>query len=98
MISAIVVSHGHAAELAESLPALAPQVNEVVVIANVPGSAPADLHGVRVVENERPLGYARSVSRAQTFSSTFRVSGQSAICPPKLRAPAEKTRAPAPVS
>ena len=42
MISAIVVSHAHAAELAVSLPALAPQVDEVIVIANVPGSAPAD--------------------------------------------------------
>ena len=41
-VSAVVVSHGHRAELAESLPALAPQVDELVVIANVPGSEPAD--------------------------------------------------------
>ena len=39
MISAIVVSHGHRDELAESLPALAPQVDEIVLIANIPGSA-----------------------------------------------------------
>ena len=38
MISAIVVSHGHREELAESLPALAPQVDEIVLVANIPGS------------------------------------------------------------
>ena len=37
-VSAVVVSHGHARELEESLPALAPQVDELVVIANLPGS------------------------------------------------------------
>ena len=37
-VSAVVVSHGHAAELERSLAALAPQVDEVVVIANLPGS------------------------------------------------------------
>jgi GT2 family glycosyltransferase len=59
-VSAIVVSHGHARELAESLPALAPQVDELVVIANVPGSAPA---GVDAVRNERPLGFAANLNR-----------------------------------
>ena len=63
MISAIVVSHGHASELAESLPALAPQVDEILVIANVPGSAPADAHGARLVENDRPLSYAANLNR-----------------------------------
>ncbi len=37
-VSAVVVSHGHARELERSLPALLPQVDELVVIANVPGS------------------------------------------------------------
>ena len=41
-VAAVVVTHGHRAELAESLPALVPQVDEVVVIANTPGSAPAE--------------------------------------------------------
>ena len=58
-VSAIVVSHGNAAELAESLPALAPQVDELLVIANVPGSAPP---GVTVVSNDRPLGFAANVN------------------------------------
>ena len=40
-VSAVVISHGHAHELERSLPVLAPQVDELVVIANVPGSVPA---------------------------------------------------------
>ena len=39
-VAAVVVSHGHPRELEESLPALRPQVDELVVIANVPGSVP----------------------------------------------------------
>jgi GT2 family glycosyltransferase len=58
-VAAVVVSHGHPAELAESLPALAPQVDELVVIANVPGSVP---DGVDAIHNERPLGYGANVN------------------------------------
>jgi GT2 family glycosyltransferase len=58
-ISAIVVSHGSAADVAELLPLLEHQVDELVVIANVPGSVPA---GVAAIENERPLGYAANLN------------------------------------
>jgi GT2 family glycosyltransferase len=58
-VSAIVVSHGHADKLAVSLPALRPQVDEVVVIANVPGSV---AHGVDAVHNDRPLGFAANLN------------------------------------
>ena len=54
-VSAVVVSHGHAAELARSLPALVPQVDETLVIANLPGSVRDVPAGVRVLENPRPL-------------------------------------------
>jgi GT2 family glycosyltransferase len=64
MISAVVVSHGHREELAESLPALAQQVDEIVLIANAPGSVPEDAHGAQVVETSRPLGYAANLNRA----------------------------------
>jgi N-acetylglucosaminyl-diphospho-decaprenol L-rhamnosyltransferase len=58
-VSAVVISHGHAYELARSLPALAPQVDELLVIANVPGSAPPELpEGARLLENERPRSFA----------------------------------------
>jgi N-acetylglucosaminyl-diphospho-decaprenol L-rhamnosyltransferase len=59
-VSAIVVSHRSAADVAALLPLLEPQVDELVLIANVPGSAPA---GMPAVENERPLGYAANLNQ-----------------------------------
>jgi GT2 family glycosyltransferase len=61
-VSAVVVSHGHARELEESLPALAPQVDELVVIANLPGSVGDVPEGARVLENERPHSLAANVN------------------------------------
>ena len=61
-VSAVVVSHGHADELARSLPALLPQVDETVVVANLPGSAAGVPDGVRVLENPRPLSLAANVN------------------------------------
>jgi GT2 family glycosyltransferase len=61
-VSAVVVSHGHAVELARSLPALVSQVDETVVIANVPGSVTTVPGGVRVLENARPLSLAANVN------------------------------------
>ena len=61
-VSAVVVSHGHATDLERSLPALALQVDEIVVVANLPGSIgslPAD---ARVIENPRPLPLAANVN------------------------------------
>ncbi len=83
-VSAIVVSHGHAAELAQSLPTLAPQVDEIVVIANVPGSAAADAHGARLVENARPLGYAANLNRgiAETSGELVLVNNPDAVPQP----------------
>jgi N-acetylglucosaminyl-diphospho-decaprenol L-rhamnosyltransferase len=62
-VSAVVVSHGHAAELARSLPVLASQVDELVVIANVPGSVEDVPDGTRVLENPSPLCFAANVNR-----------------------------------
>jgi N-acetylglucosaminyl-diphospho-decaprenol L-rhamnosyltransferase len=61
-ISAVVVSHGDASELRRSLPALAPQVDELVVIANVPGSVYETPTGTRVLENGRPQGFAANAN------------------------------------
>ena len=58
-VSAVVISHGHADELEHSLPVLIQQVDELLLIANIPGSVPRDLpDGIRVLENERPLSFA----------------------------------------
>jgi GT2 family glycosyltransferase len=61
-VSALVVSHGHAAELERTLPALRPQVDELLVIANVPGSLGGIPDGVQVLENPRPLSLAANVN------------------------------------
>jgi GT2 family glycosyltransferase len=61
-VSAIVVSHGHARELARSLPSVVPQVDETVVVANLPGSGEGVSEGVRVLENPRPLTFAANVN------------------------------------
>ena len=68
-VSAIVVSHGHFRELEESLPALAPQVDELVVIANVPDSVAAVPAGVRVLENARPRSLAANVNAGIAVTS-----------------------------
>jgi N-acetylglucosaminyl-diphospho-decaprenol L-rhamnosyltransferase len=84
MISAIVVSHGHRAELEQSLPALAPQVGEIVLIANVAGSMPRDTLGARVIENERALSYAANLNRgiAETSGELVLVNNPDAVPEP----------------
>ena len=62
-VSAVVISHGHAVELEHSLPALAPQVDELLVIANIPDSLPAHLPDrTRVLENDLPLSFAANAN------------------------------------
>jgi N-acetylglucosaminyl-diphospho-decaprenol L-rhamnosyltransferase len=62
-VSAVVISHGHAEELAGSLPALAEQVDELLVIANLPGSLPDELPpGARALVNETPLSFAANAN------------------------------------
>ena len=62
-VSAVVVSHGHAEELAALLPVLAPQVDELVVVANRPGSIPDTLpDGTRVLENRGPRRLSENVN------------------------------------
>jgi GT2 family glycosyltransferase len=65
-VSAVVVSHGSARELEESLPALHPQVNELVVIANVPGSVPP---GVEAVHNATALGFAANLNKGSALTT-----------------------------
>src|SRR4029453_14677818 len=65
-VSGIFVATGaaEAAMLRDSLPALHAQVDELVVVANGRGSRPSTLPpDVRVVENERPLGFSANVNK-----------------------------------
>ncbi|HET8741765.1 MAG TPA: glycosyltransferase family 2 protein [Gaiella sp.] len=69
-ISAIVISHGHASELAALLPLLVPQVDELVVVANRPGSLPVELPpGTRVLENTAPRRLSENVNLGTAASS-----------------------------
>ena len=62
-VSAVVISHGHAEELETLLPILAPQVDELVVVANRPGSLPGAVPApARVVENVVPRRLAENVN------------------------------------
>ncbi len=80
-VAAVVVSHGHAEELTRSLPALAPQVDEVLVIGNLPGSIGAVPAGVRILENARPRPFAANVNLgiASTSGDYVLVSNADAI-------------------
>jgi N-acetylglucosaminyl-diphospho-decaprenol L-rhamnosyltransferase len=62
-VAAVVVSHGSPEDVQRLLPALLPQVDEAVVVANVPGSAGEVPEEVLVLENPRPLGFAANVNR-----------------------------------
>ena len=62
-VSAVVVSHGHRGELERSLPALAEQVDEVVVIENLPRSDVRAPSRVRLLRNARPVSYAANANR-----------------------------------
>lgn len=68
-VSAVVVSHGQPHELERCLASLVPQVDELVVVANLPGSVGALPEGVRVVENHRPLGFAANVNRGVALAT-----------------------------
>ncbi len=68
-VSAVVVSHGHADDLREALPLLAPQVDEIVIVANAPGSLPPDVAAARVLESPAPRGFG-SIRVAATIGRT----------------------------
>jgi len=61
-VSAVVVSHGQPAELSRCLAALTPQADELVVVANLPGSVAELPEGARLLESERPRGYGANVN------------------------------------
>jgi GT2 family glycosyltransferase len=61
-VSAVVVSHGHRRELLDSLPALRLQVDELIVVANVPDSVPPEEDSARVIWNEHPRSYAANLN------------------------------------
>jgi GT2 family glycosyltransferase len=67
-VSGIVVTHGPSPDLKPCLEALTPQVDELLVVANVPLEAGLP-DGVRLVTNERPRGFGANVNRGAAETS-----------------------------
>jgi N-acetylglucosaminyl-diphospho-decaprenol L-rhamnosyltransferase len=85
-VSAVVISHGHADELERSLPALAPQVDELLLVANpVPDSVPGVLpENARVLRNDRILSFAANanVGTANTTHELVLIANPDALPEP----------------
>jgi GT2 family glycosyltransferase len=60
-IAGIVVTHGPNPDLERCLESLAPQVDELVVVANLPLELELPA-GARLLENDRPLGFGANVN------------------------------------
>jgi N-acetylglucosaminyl-diphospho-decaprenol L-rhamnosyltransferase len=67
-VSGVVVTHGPNPDLGRCLVALAPQVDELVVVANLPLELELPANG-RLIENERPLGFSANVNRGVAETS-----------------------------
>ena len=65
-VAGVVVVHEPVAELERCLAALRPQVDELVVVANLPGTK---AEGALVIENEQPAGYAANANRGIAATS-----------------------------
>jgi N-acetylglucosaminyl-diphospho-decaprenol L-rhamnosyltransferase len=85
-VSAVVISHGHADELERSLPALASQVDEILLVANpVPDSVPGVLpENARVLRNDRILSFAANanVGTANTTHELVLIANPDALPEP----------------
>jgi GT2 family glycosyltransferase len=68
-VSAIVVSHGHADEVERLVPVLRAQVDELVLIENLPGSVRGEPDEARVLRNVRPLSFAANVNQGIAATS-----------------------------
>jgi GT2 family glycosyltransferase len=91
-VAAVVVSHGNAAELDRLLPVLAPQVDELVVVANVPGSVGLVPDGVTLIANETPLGFGANVNRGVAATTAELVCSVNPDATPRGEAIAELRR------
>jgi N-acetylglucosaminyl-diphospho-decaprenol L-rhamnosyltransferase len=84
-VAAVVVTHGPHGDLRACLDALTPQVDELVVVANVPGHAPQLPARARLIKNRHPLGYAANANRgvAATDAPLVVVANPDAIAAPE---------------
>ncbi len=61
-VAAVVVTHGAESPLDRCIRSLVTQVDELVVVANLPGTTPPLPDGVNVIENRRPQGFAANAN------------------------------------
>lgn len=83
-VSAIVVSHGHPEEVERLVPVLRTQVDELVLVENLPGSVRGTPEGARVLRNGRARTFAANVNQgiAATDGELVLVSNPDAIPAP----------------
>jgi GT2 family glycosyltransferase len=65
-VAGVVVVHEPVPELEQCLDALRPQVDELVVVANLPGTT---VEGARLIENRQPVGFAANANRGIAATS-----------------------------
>ena len=68
-VSGIVISHGHADAVAGLVPLLLPQLDELLLIENRPGSVPAVEGEVRVIRNVEPRTFAANINAGVASTS-----------------------------
>jgi N-acetylglucosaminyl-diphospho-decaprenol L-rhamnosyltransferase len=66
-VAGVVVVHEPVPELERCLAALRPQVEELVVVANLPGT---EVPGAKVLQNDQPRGFAANANRGIAKMST----------------------------
>jgi N-acetylglucosaminyl-diphospho-decaprenol L-rhamnosyltransferase len=84
-VAGVVVVHEPTPDLERCLDALRPQVDELVVVANLPGT---EVDGVTVIRNDRPLGYAANANRGIAATSAPLI----ALCNPDTEASEDTIR------
>jgi GT2 family glycosyltransferase len=68
-VAGVVVYHDWDPDLPACLAALAPEVDELVVVANLAGARRPELAEGRLMVNERPLGFAANVNKGVAATS-----------------------------
>jgi N-acetylglucosaminyl-diphospho-decaprenol L-rhamnosyltransferase len=84
-VAGVVVVHEPVAELERCLAALRPQVDDLVVVANLPGTGVED---ARLIENEQPAGFAANANRGIAATSAPLI----ALCNPDTEAAKDAIR------
>jgi GT2 family glycosyltransferase len=68
-VAAVVVAHAPEPDLERCVASLAPQVDELIVVANTPLDPPQLPGNARLVENERPRGFGANVNLGVSLTS-----------------------------